>query len=383
MMDGKDAYEQIHIAPEHIHHTTKTTPDGNMISHVIQQGDYNAPTTYQALMNQLFSPYIGCFMDVYLDNIIIYSDSVREHVKHVKVVIDILTREKLYLSKKKLYFLCPEMKILGHIISDDGIRMDPYKVDSVMAWKTPTNHNLLRGFLGSIGYLAEDIPNVRIPMGVLHGLTRDTVPFRWGFTEQCAFEDVKTLIQAAQDHNHVSLKYTPDTPQIWMVTDGCSTGVAGLVSQGKDWKNARIVAFYSAKLNSAQQNYPVHEIEMLAGVETMLQHHDILQGIKFKWITDHKGLEYLLNQKNLLGRQARWIEKISEFSFDVVYVAGSKNVVADALSRMYPVDSPGTVCAPSKYTYHDVVNDNGANLVETSLPILAGVEAQVAVQHCP
>ena len=100
MMDGKDAYEQIHIVPEDVHHTTTTTPDGSMISHVIQQGDCNVPTTYQALVSQLFSPYIGQFMDVYLDDIIIYSDSIKDHVEHVKIVIDILTREKLYLSKK-------------------------------------------------------------------------------------------------------------------------------------------------------------------------------------------------------------------------------------------------------------------------------------------
>ena len=167
-----------------------------------------APATYQALMNQLFSPYIGQFMDVYLDDIIIYSNSINEHVEHVKTVIDILTREKLYLSKKKLYFLCSEMKILGRIVSDHGIWMDPYKVDSVLAWKTPTNRDLLRGFLGSVGYLAEDIPNIRIPMGVLHGLTGDTVPFRWGFTEQRTFEDVKALVQAARVHNRVPLDYT-------------------------------------------------------------------------------------------------------------------------------------------------------------------------------
>jgi hypothetical protein len=87
-----------------------------------------------------------------------------------------------------------------------------------------------------------------------------------------------------------------------MITDGCATGIS-LISQGnlKDWKTAKIAAFYSAKLNSAQQNYPVHEIEMLAGIETMLRHADILQGAKFKWLTDHKGLIYLLNQKNLSG----------------------------------------------------------------------------------
>lgn len=70
-----------------------------------------------------------------------------------------------------------------------------------------------------------------------------------------------------------------------------------MVSQGVDWKKAKVAAFYSAKLNAAQQNYPVHEIEMLAGVESMLRHRDILQGAKFQWLTDHKGLVHLLNQK--------------------------------------------------------------------------------------
>ena len=130
-----------------------------------------------------------------------------------------------------------------------------------------------------------------------------------------------------------------------MVTDGCLTGIAGVISQGEDWRTAKVVAFYSAKLNSAQQNYPVHEIEMLAGVETMLRHWDILQGVKFIWYTDHKGLIHLMKQKNLSGRQARWLEKISEFDFEVVYVPGAENILSDALSQLYAFDEAGTVRA--------------------------------------
>lgn len=86
----------------------------------------------------------------------------------------------------------------------------------------------------------------------------------------------------------------------------------------------------------------------------MLQHEDILQGVKFQWLTDHKGLIYLLNQKNLSGCQARWLEKIGTFMFEVVYIAGSENVVADALSHIYSNDSVGTVGTRSEHTYHDV-----------------------------
>jgi hypothetical protein len=173
LIDGQDAYEQICIIPEHIPRSAVSTPDGNMVSLVLQQGDCNAPATYQTLMNYLFGDYIGRFMDVYLDDIIIYSNTLKEHVEHVKKVIDILKREKLYLSAHKLQLLRSELSILGRVVDDEGIRMDPHKIDSVLNWKTPTNRDLLRGFLGSAGYLVDDLPEVRIPMGILHNLTSD------------------------------------------------------------------------------------------------------------------------------------------------------------------------------------------------------------------
>ena len=129
IIDGQDMYEQIRVIPEHVKRMAVTTPDGNMVSHVVQQGDCNVPATYQALMNHIFGEHIGIFMDVYLDDMIIYSDTLEEHVKHVSIVLQILKKEKLYLSETKLCFLCKEVKILGHVITDDGIQMDPEKVD--------------------------------------------------------------------------------------------------------------------------------------------------------------------------------------------------------------------------------------------------------------
>ena len=114
--------------------------------------------------------------------------------------------------------------------------MDSEKVDSVMKWKTPTNRDLLRGFIGSVGYLADDIPNIRIPMGVLSAITGDTVPFRWGYTEQRAFDEVKTLVHQVREHHRVPLSYSESAPPIWMITDGCSMGISGLICQGDDWK---------------------------------------------------------------------------------------------------------------------------------------------------
>ena len=220
VLDLTAAYEQIRVIPEHVDRTAMSTPDGNMVSLVLQMGDCNAPATYQSLMNYIFSPYIGRFLDVYLDDVIIYSDTLEDHLNHCMLAIDILRKEKLYLSKKKLRFLPDELKLLGRVIDSNGIKMDPEKVDNVLAWKTPTNRDLLRGFIGSVGYLADDIPNIRIPLGILSAITGDKVPFRWTYTEHRAFEEAKTLVQNARNHSRSPITYGPGTEPVWMVTDG-------------------------------------------------------------------------------------------------------------------------------------------------------------------
>ncbi|KAG8908260.1 hypothetical protein FRB99_008325, partial [Tulasnella sp. 403] len=112
ILDGKDAYEQIRVVPEHVHRTLFTTPDGTMESLVMQLGDCNGGATYQALMNHIFAPYIGVFMDVYLDDIVIYSDTVEEHIQHIRTVLDVLREQKLYLSADKMRFFAKELNLL-------------------------------------------------------------------------------------------------------------------------------------------------------------------------------------------------------------------------------------------------------------------------------
>ena len=184
IIDGKDAYEQIHVVPEHISHMLFNMPDRTMVSEVMQQGDCNAGVTGKSLMNHLFAPYIGVWMDMYLDDIVVYSDMAAEHIQHLKAILDILKCESFFLSKKKMKLFQMELKILGHVIDDDSIRMDPEKVDSIAAWKVPTNRDLLHGFLGAVRYLAPNVLQVRVPMGVLTRLTGDSVPYNWTYTEQ-------------------------------------------------------------------------------------------------------------------------------------------------------------------------------------------------------
>ncbi len=161
------------------------------------------------------------------------------------------------------------MKILGHIIDDAGIAMDPDKVDSVRAWKTPTNRGLLMGFLGAVGYLAPNCEAIRIPMGLLSRMTGTNNPWKWGPTEQRAFEQVKNIVEAHRNSHRGVLNYSPDAPPINLSTDACCSGASGVLSQGTNLKNSTIVQFWSAKFSTTQQNYPVHEQELLAIVESL------------------------------------------------------------------------------------------------------------------
>lgn len=117
-----------------------------------------------------------------------------------------------------------------------------------------------------------------------------------------------------------------------------------LAQQGNEWKKLTVAVFFSAKLNPAQQNHPVH---------------DILQGAQFKWLTDHRGLEYLFTQKDLSRRQAQWVLKCFGFDFEIIYFKGT-----------------GMVCSRSEYSFHDVVNNNILALSAISIPVAAGPEAR-------
>jgi len=116
---------------------------------------------------------------------------------------------------------------------------------------------------------------------------------------------------------------------------------------------------------------------MLAGVETMLRHRVILQGTHFTWVTDHKSLIHILDQKGLSGRQARWLEKLSEFNFTVKYVAGEENILPDALSRLYEYDEPEMIRAPTEYSQYnaDVETSTMSERPVLSAPLLVGMEA--------
>jgi RNase H-like domain found in reverse transcriptase/Integrase zinc binding domain len=269
---------------------------------------------------------------------------------------------------------------LGHVIDDQGIVMDPHKVDEISKWKTPTNKNLLLQLIGAAGYLADNCLNLWLDSAVLSTLTGATKIWRWGPTQQCTFELMKDAIQKYRNLHRTSLDYNvnPDTKPVNLVIDACQTGGGGIITQGI-YPNVNIIAFWSGKFNSAQQNYPVHECKLLAMVESMKRYRYLLTGIFFYVYTNHKPIEYLMKQRNLSARQQQWVDVFSDFSFEVRYIPGESNVFADALSCIYSNKTAMMVRAESEHAHEIDVPDMPTSLQHLSRPLLTGPEARSAI----
>ena len=171
--------------------------------------------------------------------------------------------------------------------------MDPHKVTTILNWKVPTNKDLLVSFIRAVRFLANDCKGIQIPMGILTQLSSRSKAWQWGYTEQCAFDKVKQLVDKWQNNHRVSIDYQPEVDPVYLNTDASCTGVSGYISQGKDWKLARVITFWSGKFNPAQQNYPVHEQELLAIIESLKRFCGMLHGAWFQINTDHRTLEHL------------------------------------------------------------------------------------------
>ncbi|KAJ3502631.1 hypothetical protein NLJ89_g8798 [Agrocybe chaxingu] len=361
-IDLTDAYEQVRVRPEDVWKTAFSTIAGTYVSNVIQIGDCNAPATFQRLMTHIFQDVIGRFLHVYLDDMFIYSDTIEEHEQYLKIIFDRLRQHQLYLKWKKCELYSPKIDCLGHIIDDQGIHPDEDKLARIREWRTPRNYNDIQRFVGLVNYVANFLPSVSMYTGPLMGMTANGAPFHWRPIHQRCFDMIKHLccktliIQPIQPKN--------DEP-IWVICDASKSGVGAMYGQGPSWNNCRPAGFMSKKFTPAQMNYAVHELETLAILEALLKWEDKLVGYKLHVITDHKALEFFKTQNTLTNRQRRWLDYLAKFEFDITYIKGELNKVADCLSRYYENDTPDDQHEPHEFVNADVrIDRSGEDLPE-------------------
>ena len=301
-LDMTEAYEQMHIRLEDVCKMTFSMIFGTFQSWVMQMGDCNAPSTFQQLMTAIFWEYLGRFVHVYLDDIFIYSQSIREHIEHIMKVLQWLRESQFYLSKSKLDLFSDKTDCLGHVIDDNGIHAELDKMWCIMEWKTPWNYNEVKKFVGLVQYLALYMPDITAYPTLLSGLVQNNRTFQWTPLLDKCFQSIKVIamwspILKPVDFNKNEL--------VWVIKDGSQMEIGAMYGQGKDWDKCQPAGFLSKKFMSAQYNHCMHEYKTLVVLEALMKWEDKLLCRKFTVVTDHKGLEYFKMQPNLLLRQTR------------------------------------------------------------------------------
>jgi hypothetical protein len=151
-LDLRSGYHQVRIKEEYISKTSFRTRYGHYEFTVVPFGLSNAPVVFMCLMNGVFREYLDKFVIVFLDGILIYSKSEEEHEQHLRMVLQVLREHQLYAKLRKCSFYHKKIHYLGHIISEDGIGVDPEKIEAIREWSAPKNVTEVRSFMGLAGY---------------------------------------------------------------------------------------------------------------------------------------------------------------------------------------------------------------------------------------
>ncbi|XP_042016278.1 uncharacterized protein LOC121764299 [Salvia splendens] len=323
-IDLRSGYHQIRLRPGDEWKTAFKTRDGLYEWMVMPFGLSNAPSTFMRLMNQVFRPFIGKFVVVYFDNILVFSRSVAQHLEHLKQIFIVLREQKLYANAKKCHFLTEEVTFLGYVVTREGIRMDAGKIDAITSWPTPTSIHDIRSFQGLASFyqrFIRDFSSIIAPITECLKVGK----FVWSSEADAAFQLLKLKVTQAP------VLVLPNFDDVFEVhCDASNVGIGGVLSQ-----NQRPIAFFSEKLCDARQRYSTYDKEFYAIIRTLDHWQHYLLSKEFVLFSDHEALKYIQGQHKLNFRHAKWVEFIQLFYFVIKHKAGTQNRVADALSRRH------------------------------------------------
>ena len=329
-LDVREAFNRLRIALGDEYKTAFRTRYGHFEYLVMPFGLCNAPGSFQAYVNDVIREYLDKFAVAYLDDILIYSNTLEEHILHVRQVLKKLLEHGLFVKLEKCEFHVQKISFLGFVISPEGISMDPAHISTISDWPVPRSVTDIQIFLGFANFYRRFIDGYsRVVLPITSLLrTKGSPPFEWTSAAQDAFERLKVLFTSAPILRH----FDPGLP-VTLHSDSSGFAISGIISQPHDGL-LHPVAYWSRKCTPAECNYDIHDREMLAIVECMKHWRHYLEGSKYPIHvrSDHKNLERFMTTKLLNRRQARWAEILSGYDFVLDHITGTKNP-ADGPSR--------------------------------------------------
>ncbi|GFU61453.1 transposon Tf2-6 polyprotein [Trichonephila clavipes] len=334
------AFHQIPIAECDIPKTAVTTPwDLYEYTHLCF-GLVNAPQTFMRFMHEVLRGLPFCF--VYLDDILCYSENAEEHRSHLRTIFQRLSSYGLKLNTSKCDFGETELLFLGHLITPDGIKLLPDKVQAVLDYKQPETVGSLRKFLGLLNFYRRFLPKVAEQQYLLSEFLKgfkgkkDSKPLNWSSEAITAFQRCKQALADAALFAHPS----PSAP-LALHVDASDYAIGGALHQVVD-SELQPLAFFSRKLTSSEKSYSAYDRELLAIYSAIRHFRYMLEVRDFTVFTDHKPLTYAFRQKSdkCSPRQIRQLDFISQFTTNIVHIPGSDNIAADVLSRVSAITFP-------------------------------------------
>ena len=306
----------------------------------------NAPASFQRLMERCMGDMNLRDCLIYLDDVIIFSATFKEHLDRLEAVFTRLQENNLKLKASKCKFFKSQVTYLGHVVSDAGIQTDSEKLEALKSWPVPKNVKEVRSYLGFTGYYRRFVKNyarIARPLNDLlvghctNNKSKGKKPktkvsravFEWTDSHQKAFESLKEKLASPP-----VLAYADYQLPFKLHTDASNTGLGAVLYQNQGGLD-RVIAYASRSLKTAEKNYPAHKLEFLALKWAVTEKfHDYLYGMKFEAVTDNNPLTYILTSAKLDATGQRWVAALSSYNFNLTYRRGLKNADADGMSRL-------------------------------------------------
>lgn len=336
-LDWAAGYWQCEMAEKDREKTAFTTGTALYEYNVLPFGVVGATAHFERLMELVLAGLHWKTCLIFLDDILVYSDSFTSHVERLREVLCCLAKAGLKLKPQKCKLFQRKVKYLGHVVSDQGISTDPEKLAKVSEWPTPRCLKDVRSFIGLCSYYRKFVRNFSNVAKSLFDLMKKDAKFVWDDNCQEAFETLKYELT-----HSVVLAYPDFSKPFILDTDASDVGIGAVLSQNIDGVE-KVVAYYSTTHTPQEKNYSVTRKELLAIVKAVKHFKHYLYGCQFTLRTDHGSLRWLYNFKQPEGQVARWIEFLEGFRFKIVHRPGRLHNNADALSR-YPVQCNAIQC---------------------------------------
>lgn len=329
VMDLASGFHQIELDEESRPYTAFSTPLGQFQFTRVPFGLNLAPNSFSRMMARAFLVIIPKRAFLYIDDVCAHGSSEEEHFENLQIIFEICRKGGLSLNPNKCQFFRDEVIYLGHKLTRNGIMPDPQKFAAIEKYPVPQNANETKRFVAFANYYRKFIKNFSTLTHCLNKLTKKNEIFVWTDECQAAFDTIRQKLMSPP-----VLIYPNFAKQFIVTTDASIVGCGAVLAQLNVINEERPICFASRNFTQGERNKPIIELELCALHWAIIYYKPYLHGTRFLVKTDHRPLVFLYNLKDPTSRLARIRLDLAEFNFDIVYIKGDSNIVADALSRI-------------------------------------------------